>query len=42
MLQDRYGSVGGQVKVAVRVGMVPGLFEPGEGEQNAESMSSAS
>jgi hypothetical protein len=32
MFQDRYDSVGGEVKIAVRVGTVPGLFESGEGE----------
>jgi hypothetical protein len=32
MLQDRYDSIGGEIKVAVRVGRVPGLFESGEGE----------
>src|SRR5690348_13318696 len=32
MLQDRYDSVGGEIKIAVRVGMVPGLLESGEGE----------
>lgn len=32
MLEDRYDSVGGQIKVAVGVGRVPGIFESGEGE----------
>lgn len=32
MLQARYGSVGGEVKVGVRIGMVPGKFESGEAE----------
>ena len=32
MFQDRHDSAGGEVKIAVRVAMVPGLFESGEGE----------
>lgn len=32
MLQDRYDSVGGEIKTAVRLGRVPGLLESGEGE----------
>ena len=31
MVQDRYGSVGREVKVAGRVGVVPGVLESGEG-----------
>jgi len=31
MAQDGYGSVGGQIKVAVRVAVVPGRFESGKG-----------
>jgi hypothetical protein len=42
MFQDRDDSVGGEVEIAVRVGMVPGASNPAEVFQNAESMSSAS
>ena len=31
VLQDRNGSIGGEVEIAVRVGVVAGLFESGEG-----------
>src|SRR5690348_6917551 len=31
MVQDGYGSVGGQIKVVVRVAVVPGRFESGKG-----------
>ena len=42
MLQDRYGSVGGEIKVAVGVGGVPGCLNPAKVNQNTESMRSAS
>jgi hypothetical protein len=42
LLQDRYDSVGGEVKIAVRVGVWRGCSNPAKVCQNAESMSSAS